>query len=293
MNTSVTSEAKAYLVQLGHFFSHNAEKLNYDLTTGAASKALAELAELPIDDVVQTAKRLLGFSVSSAAIAASAFYFGYQYANKKKSRFDNNTQNYQVTSPFFLLHNEQEILILKYLLKKIEQILCKLKLSKVQLNKVMSLMISEMEKGLQSATHANADVKMFPTYVRALPDGTERGDILALDLGGTNFRVLLINLDSGEIKVRSKVFVIPQSIMIGSGTQLFDHIAICLSNFMKSEQLIGRPELPLGFTFSFPCKQQGLASATLSTWTKGFDCDGVVGKDVVKLLQEAINKHVT
>ena len=26
----------------------------------------------------------------------------------------------------------------------------------------------------------------------------------------------------------------------------------------------------LGFTFSFPCKQEGLASARLTSWTKGF-----------------------
>ncbi len=175
---------------------------------------------------------------------------------------------------------------------KIEHILGKLKLNKDHLNKVMALMLDEMKKGLDPATHAKADIKMFPTYVRSLPDGTERGDILALDLGGTNFRVLLINLDSGDIKVKSKVFLIPQSIMTGTGLQLFDHIAKCLADFMKAERLTGseRP-FPLGFTFSFPCTQKGLASATLVTWTKGFDCDGVVGEDVVKLLQDSINRR--
>lgn len=48
----------------------------------------------------------------------------------------------------------------------------------------------------------------------------------------------------------------------------------------------------LGFTFSFPCKQEGLASARLSTWTKGFTCSGVVNEDVVKLLQNAIDEKV-
>jgi hypothetical protein len=150
----------------------------------------------------------------------------------------------------------------------------------------MALMLSEMNKGLDPATHAKADIKMFPTYVRSLPDGTERGDILALDLGGTNFRVLLINLDSGDIKVKSKVFLIPQSIMTGTGLQLFDHIAKCLADFMRAERLIGGDKpFPLGFTFSFPCTQKGLASATLVTWTKGFDCDGVVGEEERLLIE--------
>ena len=35
-------------------------------------------------------------------------------------------------------------------------------------------------------------VKMLNTYVHSLPDGSEKGRFLALDLGGSNFRVLLI-----------------------------------------------------------------------------------------------------
>jgi hexokinase len=48
----------------------------------------------------------------------------------------------------------------------------------------------------------------------------------------------------------------------------------------------------LGFTFSFPCRQEGLASARLTAWTKGFSCSGVVNEDVVKLLQDAIIEKV-
>jgi hexokinase len=63
---------------------------------------------------------------------------------------------------------------------------------------------------------------------------TERGKFLALDLGGTNFRVLLIHLKGeNQFEMQSKIYAIPQSIMLGSGTQLFDHIAECLANFIK------------------------------------------------------------
>ena len=45
----------------------------------------------------------------------------------------------------------------------------------------------------------------------------ERGRFLALDLGGTNFRVLLIEL--GEVfHMDSKIYAVPQDIMIGPGT---------------------------------------------------------------------------
>lgn len=47
----------------------------------------------------------------------------------------------------------------------------------------------------------------------------------------------------------------------------------------------------LAFTFSFPCKHTSLSQATLVSWTKGFSCTGVVGNDVVLLLQQAINRR--
>jgi len=53
-------------------------------------------------------------------------------------------------------------------------------------------------------------------------------------LGGTNFRVLLIHLKGeDDFEMQSKIYAIPQSIMLGSGAQLFDHIAECLANFIK------------------------------------------------------------
>ncbi len=54
---------------------------------------------------------------------------------------------------------------------------------------------------------------------------------------------------------------------------------------------LGEEVLPLGFTFSFPCKQEGLARATLAKWTKGFCCSGVEGEDVCKMLQDAIERR--
>ena len=48
--------------------------------------------------------------------------------------------------------------------------------------------------------------------------------------------------------------------------------------------------VPLGFTFSFPVEQSAIDSGKLLTWTKGFNVKGVVGQDVVKLLQDAFDR---
>merc|ERR1711953_738738 len=139
--------------------------------------------------------------------------------------------------------------------------------------------------------HKDASVKCFPTYVRDLPSGTEVGKFLALDLGGTNFRVVLVEIGLNEkFEMDSQVFAISKETMQGSGEALMDHIAECLANFAKSRG-IDKEVLPLGFTFSFPCRQKGLAVGELITWTKGFTCSGVEGNDVVALLKKSIDKR--
>ncbi|XP_060525904.1 hexokinase type 2 isoform X3 [Cylas formicarius] len=158
------------------------------------------------------------------------------------------------------------------------------------LRKVGAIFLDNIKRGLKKETHSKAIVKCFPTYVQDLPDGSETGKFLALDLGGTNFRVLLIELSKDHFEMKSKIFAIPQHIMLGSGEQLFDHIAECLAIFVKEEQ-VQHECLPLGFTFSFPLSQKGLTVGILERWTKGFNCSNVVGNDVVQMLEEAIDRR--
>ncbi|XP_019760187.1 hexokinase type 2 isoform X5 [Dendroctonus ponderosae] len=158
------------------------------------------------------------------------------------------------------------------------------------LRKIGAIFLDNIKRGLGKATHADSIVKCFPTYVQDLPDGTETGKFLALDLGGTNFRVLLIELSGEHFEMKSKIFAIPEHIMLGSGEQLFDHIAECLAIFVKEEQ-VQHETLPLGFTFSFPLSQRGLTVGILERWTKGFNCSNVVGNDVVQMLNDAIDRR--
>ena len=59
-------------------------------------------------------------------------------------------------------------------------------------------MRESIEMGLKKDTHSASSVKCFPTYVRELPTGNECGKFLALDLGGTNFRVVLMEIGRDE-----------------------------------------------------------------------------------------------
>ena len=80
--------------------------------------------------------------------------------------------------------------------------------------------------------------------------------------------------------------------MKGDADGLFGYIAECLAKFAKLK--LGQETRKLGtvgFTFSFPVRQESLTSGALIKWTKGFDVEGVEDHDVVAMLQEAIKKR--
>ncbi|XP_069725633.1 hexokinase-3 [Phaenicophaeus curvirostris] len=172
--------------------------------------------------------------------------------------------------------------------QEVDKMLAPLRLSRADLQRVQALMRQEMELGLLKENNGNTSLRMLPTYVRNTPDGTERGEFLALDLGGTNFRVLVVRV-AEDIRITSEIYIIPTAVTQGTGEALFDHIIDCMRDFQMKQDLKDQV-LPLGFTFSFPCQQLGLNKAVLLSWTKGFNASGCVGQDVVQLLQEAAQR---
>ncbi|XP_006630500.1 hexokinase-1 isoform X1 [Lepisosteus oculatus] len=177
--------------------------------------------------------------------------------------------------------------------RQIKQTMDEFRLTQAQLLEVKKRMRTEIENGLGKKTHGTATVKMLPTFVRSTPDGTEHGDFLALDLGGTNFRVLLVKIRSGKrrtVEMHNKIYAIPIEVMQGTGEELFDHIVHCISDFLDYMGM-KNARLPLGFTFSFPCKQTSLDAGILVNWTKGFKATDCEGEDVVGLLREGIKRR--
>lgn len=176
---------------------------------------------------------------------------------------------------------------------KVDEYLQHLQLSDETLMDLSMRFRREMDKGLCRDTNPTAAVKMLPTFVCSTPDGTEQGEFLSLDLGGANFRVLLVKVVSGEnrrVEMLNEIYVIPEDVMRGTGSEFFDHIAACLAQFLEKMGMKHK-KLPLGFTFSFPCQQTRMDEAVLMSWTKGFKPTGVEGKEVVSLLRRAIKKR--
>ncbi|XP_026419083.1 hexokinase-1-like [Papaver somniferum] len=164
-----------------------------------------------------------------------------------------------------------------------------------KLRQVADAMTAEMHAGL--ASEGGTKLKMLNSYVHNLPTGHEHGLFYALDLGGTNFRVLRVQLGGRDGCVAKQEFTevsIPPELMTATSGELFDFIAKELARFIATEEDFFLPpgsQRELGFTFSFPVKQLSIASGTLIRWTKGFSIDDAVGKDVVVELTKALDRQ--
>ncbi|PYI03008.1 hypothetical protein BO78DRAFT_422038 [Aspergillus sclerotiicarbonarius CBS 121057] len=165
--------------------------------------------------------------------------------------------------------------------------------------------IREIDEGL-SKEHTT--LSQIPTFVTAVPNGTEKGLYLAVDLGGTNFRVCSIDLhgDTTFSLTQSKIMIPRETMASGTAKDLFLFLARQIEAFLRihhnehfEAHLRRRNEkngnceedlFDLGFTFSFPVRQLGINKGTLIRWTKGFNIPDAVGQDVCALLQNAIDE---
>ncbi|ODV87121.1 hypothetical protein CANARDRAFT_174217 [[Candida] arabinofermentans NRRL YB-2248] len=160
-----------------------------------------------------------------------------------------------------------------------------------KLKEITNHFINELNKGLSK----ESNIPMIPGWVMDYPTGEETGDYLAIDLGGTNLRVVLVTLKgNSDFSFTHSKFALPESMRTAKSEELWEFIAICLKEFVDEKfpngPINGVEKIPLGFTFSFPASQQAINSGFLQRWTKGFDIAGVEGHDVVPMLQKAIEK---
>lgn len=172
--------------------------------------------------------------------------------------------------------------------KLLQYIEDKFSLSLNELKRIKDDFLFEMVNGLKGK---RSSLKMLPVYVDK-PTGKEKGRFIALDLGGTNLRISQIELKGKGrvIKRGERKFILGKKYITNTHDELFDFIAGCIKRFTKEEKLDLTKQWGVGFTFSFPVKQTGIASGVLLRWTKGFSARGVKGRDVVNLLNQSLLK---
>jgi hexokinase len=125
------------------------------------------------------------------------------------------------------------------------------------------------------------------------PPSHETGEFFAIDIGGTNFRVLYVRLApsvGGVEVVDLRDASIPPECFTCHADGLFDKLATTLLAFGRERGYLPAtgPVAPVvGFCFSFPCDQTALDAGTLLKLTKRFENEGAVGQDPVRMLSAA------
>jgi hexokinase len=122
---------------------------------------------------------------------------------------------------------------------------------------VMSSKLQEQFKQKLDASH----ISMLPSYNHTLPTGQERGTYLALDVGGSTFRVALVELTGRSsdkesmriIKMRSER--IDNRVKALQGVAFFDWMAEKISDTLEDSDIRaahGTSTLAMGLAWSFP-----------------------------------------
>ena len=161
---------------------------------------------------------------------------------------------------------------------------------------------------------------MLPSFNYTLPTGEERGTYLALEVGGSNLRMALIELcgrdqDEKPIRIRHTLsFPIDTSIRLLQRLAFFDWMANRIGDLITSEGAKmyldnGSQPLPMGVAWSFPVEsvfhskkghrmlifdsQTSIKSGNVLGMGKGFQCsEAVKGHDLGRIINEACQRAV-
>ncbi|KAG9232792.1 hypothetical protein BJ875DRAFT_379956 [Amylocarpus encephaloides] len=141
---------------------------------------------------------------------------------------------------------------------------------------------------------------MLPSYNHQLPHGDEQGIYLALDVGGSTFRVALIQLFGRKSEgmertiLKMDSFKVTNDVRTLKGVLFFDwmaeRIGETLSGQSEGHDTSATP-LSMGMSWSFPIEQTSLRSGLLQGMGKGFEAaHGLVGHDLGDLIQDACSR---
>ena len=158
------------------------------------------------------------------------------------------------------------------------------KLDNEQLKGIAHAFREKVEEGLNKN---NAEIQCIPTFI--LPKATDvKGKALVLDLGGTNYRVAIVDFSTEKpIIYPNNGWKKDMSIMKSPGytrEELFKELADLIVEIKREE------EMPIGYSFSYPTESIPGGDARLLRWTKGVDIREMVGQFVGKPLLDYLNE---
>ncbi len=155
-----------------------------------------------------------------------------------------------------------------------------------QLQDIAQALAAKIEEGLAVD---GGELLCLPTYITPAKEGVRNKSALVLDLGGTNYRVAVVEFDPD-----GKPVIHPDngwkkdlSVMKSDGfsqEELFREQADPIGSIRINEPM------PIGYCFSFPAESLEDGDARLVHWNKGIHIDEMTGQEVGKPLMEYFNR---
>lgn len=158
-------------------------------------------------------------------------------------------------------------------------------LSTQQLKEICEAFAQKIDEGLKAD---GREIACLPTFL-GLPDGQQSGSALVVDTGGTNMRAAVVELSPSEGDIRSG----PIADKIPDGR---DGVSVSGRDFFAAQAQLSSKlesdarELPLGYCFSYPARNQADGDAILLRWTKGLQIEGVIGEPVGVALRQSLKE---
>lgn len=157
------------------------------------------------------------------------------------------------------------------------------KLDNEQLKEMARSFLARVEEGLEKE---NAEIQCIPTFITSDTRCVE-GEALVLDLGGTNYRVAVVDFDNGVPAIHpDNGWKKDMSVMKRAGftrDELFREQADMILEIKRER------EIPIGYCFSYPAESLPGGDARLLRWTKGVDIREMIGQLVGKPLLDYLN----
>jgi hexokinase len=119
----------------------------------------------------------------------------------------------------------------------------------------------------------SSDICMLPSYNDKLPTGREKGTYLALDVGGSTFRIALVELNGNQADAKNmrivvmKTYKIDEKVRQRSGNDFFEWMAERIQQALADPQLQRSTTIqsfPMGLAWSFPVEYVPLILSHLS-----------------------------
>ncbi|SHF89022.1 hexokinase [Bacteroides faecichinchillae] len=153
-----------------------------------------------------------------------------------------------------------------------------------QLKTIAHSFREKVEEGLNAD---NMEIQCIPTFITPKAKGIN-GKALVLDLGGTNYRVAIVDFGKGTPTIHpNNGWKKDMSVMKSPGftrEELFRELSDMIVGIKREE------EMPIGYCFSYPTKSVLGGDAKLLRWTKGVDIQEMIGQFIGKPLLDYLNK---